>query len=1107
MNLIANGNSSPAFVPNLVPIFEPNQVLKNTDLNSIVTYLDSQNRLTRTHLIGMGIVCGLEVQLVGNAEIRFTPGCGITSEGFIIEYILATGENATDLNRFTHYREEPIPKNRIITTDPSTENFQLKELISAEEVKKPNNRNISLTTIDLTQQAILILCNWDDVGRDSCLVDCDGRGRDRNFRLRFFLIDKSNTNSTILSAERLLKTGFEIEAGVSLGSAFQSWFEVPDCQIDRLDKLDNIQNFNDLIKAYYRVCKAGILSIDRALKQTHKLFNPFISTFQPPDSALANIQARLKQLLIDLVPLEIANADRFPGDTQPYVHTTTQVSYGIQYCYDYLVELIAAFNELKAALFDLMDECPPHMQWFPKYLLAGAVVPSIAPCAPPDIYCHSFYQPPIYNGNQQRKREVRHLYERLIQMITKFQLLPFYQTPIKITPSRTRQAMLGEQAIPYYYSYPDIYRYWNYDACRKQRAAQLPAYFRLNGLANQRGYDLTPRIDWADFFRVEGHLGLPLTTAIDRIKRYKDDFNLAFDLVAVRVGAGMEDPNLLQGYFDDLEVEFDLIKADWQQKYDRAKQTFVENPDVLNVLRNFDRYFFQHPDLTKIDPSLMENDFLTAAQNPINYEFRSIRFRNRNTFQLVLNIRTTTPFRTALVTSLGEGTQIQRATRFVFVDAAHQQQNQTHIREIFAADFATDAAKLQVEIENGEIFRFAIDYGRDNIELVGTDPNLINLSIRLEDETPYYSTDNLIDRYHDFDALFTFLQYFGLTPGNAANLVSYYEFRALFHRYRHRLAAVKKMQLLTEYAKHHRGLEHLGGVQNGGTLVLVYTSDPTVINNLIASDSALIEISDRQVDRIQTQAQFPLNRLLQTQRLPAITNDRIGQNVVIADFCLPYLCCSAYDSLNYVISKPKPFISLPQPVYCEGDEKIYDFILDPPGGLLKGGDGIIDHNGHYAFQPSTVANVTEPTNLTFFYIVDGVSSSFSVLMLPLAEVSLSIANGRSTYYVSSDEKQLIHFNATPSDGQFQLSINDAAFENIKVDRNSLDLATIPFPEHQNSLTARFIYTVPSTDDYCGNKSKPLAIVLVRQVAYPYGYDNWFDLGIGGDLIESWEDEK
>jgi hypothetical protein len=1101
MNNLTKGNNTPNFEPNVVPIFEPNQVLKNTDLNSIVTYLDSHNRLTRTHLIGIGIVCGLEVQAsVTLDEISISAGCGITSEGFFVQYLPPSG--VSDQNRFTHYRSQQLNKNRLISSESKDEQYQLKELITvAVATANPNTQEIKpLTNLDnLAQQVVLILCDWDDQPRDSCLVDCDDRGRDRNFHLRFFLIDKS-------AAEELIRSGFALRPEESLSSALQGWFEVPDCHINRLVSpsqsdpqvvdLAQITDFDTLMTAYYSVCKAAILSIDTALQQTQKLFSPFISTFHPTSNAFTDLRNRLRDILIGLVPLAISNADRFPYDANLYVSTQTQVGYGIQYFYDYLVELVTAFNELKEALFDLMDECPPNMQWFPKYLLAGLLVPPIVPCDPPDIYRHSFYQPPIYNGNQQRKREVRHLYERLVQMSTKFTLLPFYQTPVKITPSRNRQALLGEQAIPYYYSYLDLYPYWNYDACRKQRASQLPAYFRLNGLnalSNQRGYDLIPRIDWADFFRVEGHLGLPLTEAIAQIESYKDDFNLAFDLVVVRVGEGIDDPDLLQGYFDDLEIEFDQIKADWQQKYANAEETLkVKYNNIWNVLENFNEYFFKHPDLTKIDLSLMKNDFLEKAKDPSNYEFRPIN-GGTNAVQLMLNITKTRPFRIGLATNFGGDPQISRIHRFTFTNTTDLEKDKKQIKEIFAADFAEKSGDLQVEIDDRELFRFVISYGQEDIELSGDD--LKGLWIRVEDETPYISAEALIDRYHDFDALFTFLQYFGnrdqvVTSGEAARLVSYYEFRALFHRYLLRLESVKEMQLFQKYAKQHRGLEHLGGVPKGGTLVLVYTSKPEVINSFIASDSALASLSNGKVAKIKAKAQFP--SAVGEDRGKAISLDRINKNVVIADFSLPYLCCSAYSSLNYVVSQPKPFISLPKPVYCEDDEKIYDFILDPPGGLLKGGDGIVDHNGNYAFQPSTVdADVTEPMNLTFFYIVDGVGSSYSILLLPHAEIQFSIFPNDSPACIHPDPEtsKLIRLNALPDGGKFRMAINGNPDQEITVTKdNDFDLKTITFPPDQNVLRLTFRYILPNTDDYCGGRSEPQELILLRQPKATIAYD-------------------
>ncbi len=71
------------------PQFAPNQVLSNQHLNDLFEYLDEQDRLTRTHLIGIGIVCGLEAtygQGENNFGINISKGCGVTSEGYLIRW-------------------------------------------------------------------------------------------------------------------------------------------------------------------------------------------------------------------------------------------------------------------------------------------------------------------------------------------------------------------------------------------------------------------------------------------------------------------------------------------------------------------------------------------------------------------------------------------------------------------------------------------------------------------------------------------------------------------------------------------------------------------------------------------------------------------------------------------------------------------------------------------------------------------------------------------------------------------------------------------------------------------------------------------------------------
>ncbi len=67
------------------PKFVPDQLLTSEDLNKVFGYLDEQNRITRTNLVGIGIVCGLQLQ-VNNAQstVTITKGCGVTSQGYLI---------------------------------------------------------------------------------------------------------------------------------------------------------------------------------------------------------------------------------------------------------------------------------------------------------------------------------------------------------------------------------------------------------------------------------------------------------------------------------------------------------------------------------------------------------------------------------------------------------------------------------------------------------------------------------------------------------------------------------------------------------------------------------------------------------------------------------------------------------------------------------------------------------------------------------------------------------------------------------------------------------------------------------------------------------------
>ena len=80
-------------------VFERDQVLTHEQLNSVAEYLDDQSRLTRTQLLGVGIVGGL-LPALGKGRITIGKGVGVTSDGDLLGLAVDTV-----FDRFLPYAE------------------------------------------------------------------------------------------------------------------------------------------------------------------------------------------------------------------------------------------------------------------------------------------------------------------------------------------------------------------------------------------------------------------------------------------------------------------------------------------------------------------------------------------------------------------------------------------------------------------------------------------------------------------------------------------------------------------------------------------------------------------------------------------------------------------------------------------------------------------------------------------------------------------------------------------------------------------------------------------------------------------------------------------
>lgn len=245
--------------------------------------------------------------------------------------------------------------------------------------------------------------------------------------------------------------------------------------------------------------------------------------------------------------------------------------YYIQYFYDWLADLITAYEAFRLALIDFSAEClcdeQPDSKNPPNLLLLGPVITEEFNYKPL-IFRDYFVEPFTYNHNEERLRELKCLHQRLMLMIWTFDLpalqlerkvlqkggytdtaeefkdstnfweqlitrrdsagkidpdksgkpvFDLNQLPVRITPSRALTEPLGQQAIPYYYpidanSVYSVHRVWDFVATKTNRTDRHLSYNAHSGDDSYTDhpdilFPLAFNIRPYPFLRVEGHIG------------------------------------------------------------------------------------------------------------------------------------------------------------------------------------------------------------------------------------------------------------------------------------------------------------------------------------------------------------------------------------------------------------------------------------------------------------------------------------------------------------------------------------------------------------------------------------------------------------------------
>jgi hypothetical protein len=911
------------------PIFEANQVLSNRHLNQVFDYLDEQERLTRANLIGIGVACGLEVSLGGTAAapvVLISRGCGVTSEGYLIM-------EPKDLALVSHKTYTPLLDLRY----PLLEGFTVLEMF---EEGEPNAKLFSTepTTFLNDKVVLLFLELKKDNLRNCSPTNCDDRGADVTATVRRLLVSKKDEQKVI----RLLDGTISHKRMMTLDAYEQTLLlelNLPDLRLPRYNvTAGSLNSSNAVLASFFTAIRTTNLAsqLNNALSAAYNAFKPVVQGFYPSNPFVHFLDGNHYGFLTS-APTNVAQV-RF-----------------LQYYYDLFDDLIKAYDEFRWKGVELMCACCPPSGLFPRHLMLGLAHPELDSGAA--IYRHNFHAASAISDCEKHTEELQQLFRRLVEMTERFSNNPplhavigrvtntSLDQQIRVTPSKLGDVPLSSKCIPYYYTQngtPRLFQLWNAEKTQRRKADQnlsyrAEEYAVANFAKNPLLYDLEPH----NFLRIEGHLGKNWQRALSTLLTLRNQHRLPFEVIALRTGAFDEsmvvDLSKEKCRFEDLELLYHAAREDWMgQLCNDLTYLYDVEPLPGNSIKPLvlDLPFEQQ----------VQVDFLARAKE-VNSAAKELPLAQ----DISLSIAPT-EFKSkySLINTYAAGFLV-RPNRL-----GGLYENNVHIKDIRGINdnfFALFSAILNVaDVFSQDINGFNYQNFEQRLKV------MLRAAYRVENlREDTTLTEQLKDTpsillWEEIDDTIEHLKF-----GFRSDV-----FKTIYDEYVRRVKDVKQQQFLTNFLLKHPGIQHKAGVPVGGTFILVYHDDPEIVRPTVITanerDLNLIEeislpvseeiitqdkayaartkqavIFTPEVEQAFTTLQidpiFALNpdfNLLVGALSGQVFNPRpnfdylnnkdasqiiaqfvngLPDGTVIADFFLPYICCSDCPGVQYVLGQ------------------------------------------------------------------------------------------------------------------------------------------------------------------------------------------------------------
>lgn len=999
------------------PEFVADQLLTAANLNDLFHYLDVQERATRMNLIGVGIVCGLEVSVnKAGTEVTISQGCGITSEGYLVRWEEAAFQNYKAYDASEDKGYPPF--------------YSGSQQLPLDELKRAASEEglTELSPAYLADKVALIFVELQVNDAKNCDPEsCDDKGRNIQVTLRPLLIKRSD-------AARLGASGHLNSNPLTLPE-----IKMPRHHVPAADVFDS----GDVFAGFQQVLSEAFLNgLEENLTLAYKRLLPLVkqSYATNPFQGLATDFSFLHNGTI-----------------------TVQQLLFIQYFYDLFSDMISAYEELRQAGIKLLHLCCPDENLFPRHLLLGLVsggknagqdfrLPSGKAHNFTSGYRHYFLPSPAMGCHADMAGELRLLFKRLVLLPERFTIpgseaafmnsfsvsrRGMVNTPIRITPSRLGPVPLSEKSIPFYYNAAagadKLYENWNFQRSHQGSAGRILSYHAADYNKNKEAeilqplqYDLEPY----NFLRIEGHVGHSFTTALATINQIRDANRLPFDVVALSadirilreqlaaiatgtnksaLSAGVDSASSMLCHFQDLEALYDALAQGFlcqlckEMKYYYEMAAFARegNSGPATGLPGV-------PLLRQCDPAYRYRDNTIGALFEAFYKKLPPQYIEVDQFLSGAALGNATGNMSHAVT---DNSAVLLGYALLYYIEKTSEILTASLGGFSIAAFARRYADLMTVARQAKEFHQSASLGP-----AGSD-NELALAV----------SEDIIDH---LDTLL-----YGCKDA---------QFISLYNDYKLRWIYLSMLQKFGYYVKQHPGIQHKAGVTMGGTFILVYherartrtntkniflrerraPAKPEEQDSVASGPGSMpqeaageIKAGAAQEWRTNSRKAMPDSiRRLDATKLRTSLSDRqmaimdklffkdiitrhaleeltaqLPDRIVIADFFLPYSCCSDCPPVYYVVNERKEeepvSISINPHAFCQQDSGAYPVSVSPAGGSAAG-EGLVQVNGGFAFHPADVsidaADASKEVTLTYAQNNQQVQTTVKVYQQPSA---------------------------------------------------------------------------------------------------------------------------